>query len=177
MSISVIGFGARSKTASPRRKKKGLDFAEPRLPLDSKDFAGRVMFWPESRQDDAVFDKTLRFEGVQAIVDLRDAPVLGGLRSLHHLRCHALDRWGIGYFRVGSLIAKAESVAILPFEATRLFAAALRADAPLENTLRECPNRGAILVIYPDQTARLDIFLNACRALDLSAFDTVPFRR
>lgn len=177
MSATVISFGVHGKAASPSGKKKGSEFTEPMLPFDPTNFAGRVMFWPESRLDDPLFDKALRFEGVQTIFDLRDAPTLGGLRSLHHLRCHTLDRWDIGYFRLGPLIAKAERAAMLPFEVTRSFAAMLNAEVPLINALRDRPGLGAVLVIYPDQTARIDSFLGACRAIGLSAFDTLPFRR
>lgn len=149
---------------------------EPTLPLDPKDFAGRLVYWPESRVEEHVFDRVLRLGGVQTIVDLRDDPLLGGLRSLHHLRCHAIDRWCIGYFRLGPLFIKAERAALLPFEVSRLFVANLSVDVRLSAALRERPKLGAVVVIFPEDGARLQIFLNACRSLGLSAFEALPFK-
>jgi len=177
MNASVISLGTRAHSLSRRQEAKAHGFVEPLLPLEPKDFAGRVMFWPESRLEEDVFDKALRFEGVQAIIDLRDAPALGGIRSQHHLRCHALDRWRIGYLRLGPLIAKAEKAAMMPFEVIRLVVAMLGKDERLMEALLEAPTQGAVLVIYPDDVTRLEIFLGACRALGISAFDAIPFRR
>lgn len=176
MSATVISFGNHFKASSHHDKKTGKVFAEPKLPLDPADFAGRVMFWPEMRLDDTAFDNALHFKGVQTIIDLRDESALGRLRSLHHLRCYSLDRWSIGYFRLGPLISKAERAAKLPFDITHLLVTILREDVSLMTSLSESPSRGAVLVIYPEQTDRIDVFLRACCTLDLSAFETVLVR-
>ncbi len=175
MSATVTSLGNRFKASPHRRKKTEKKFAEPKLPLDPTDFAGHVIFWPATRLDDTAFDNALHFGGIQTIIDLRDESALGRSRSLHHLRCYSLDHWSIGYFRLGPLISKAERVAKLSFDVARLFVTILREDASLITSLSESPSRGAVFVIYPEQTARINIFLGACRILDLSAFETVPF--
>jgi len=66
---------------------------------------------------------------------------------------------------------------MMPFEVIRLVVAMLGKDERLMEALLEAPTQGAVLVIYPDDVTRLEIFLGACRALGISAFDAIPFRR
>lgn len=176
MSPKVVRLGSLVDEASFSGKKAKRRFSQPRLPLDPTDFAGRVLFWPDLRVDGPFFDRALQFEGIKTILDLRDSPSLGRSRSRHHSRCHLLERWGIGYVRLGPLIAKAEQASVLSFEIARSFAAVLRTDGSLMTRLRECPDLGAVLVIHPDSGERLDVFLDASRHLGLSAFDALPFR-
>jgi hypothetical protein len=137
---------------------------EQRLPLEPKDFAGHVAIWPESRLEDPRFDRTLRLGGVQTIIDLRDLPSLGTTPSLHLRRCDLLERWHIRFVRLGGLLAQVEHDALMPFEEPQLFLRALRAQ---EHSLRECWTRGAVLIIYPDNNRRLDIFKAALVSLGL----------
>lgn len=177
MSSVVVSLKSYATASSALSRKKKRDFEEPRLPLEPSDFVGRILFWPSKRLQEASFDKALNFGGVQTIVDLRDEPELGELRSVHHFRCKSLERWNIGYFRLGPLISKAERTAKLSFDVAGLFTTELKNDPSLMASFSESPNRGAVLVIYPENTNRLDIFLSACRLLNLTSFDKLPFQK
>ncbi|GEO80623.1 hypothetical protein [Pararhodospirillum oryzae] len=140
------------------------------LPLEPRDFVGRVWYCPARALDTNRFDRLVRLQGVQTLVDLRDTPVLGPARARHRARCASLARWEIAYLRLDGLLRRAEATGLAPFEVPGVLADLLQADAPRLEALREASGHGAILVLHPDHGPRLAHFQGACRHLDLNAF-------